>query len=104
MLEISLKGQVGIVTGAGSAYGIGRSMVLTAAAAGAAVIYACDLNLGSLDTLKEAAKATGTGCQVEGRLLDVSSEEQTVALLREVVKKHGRFDFFWANAGYAVYR
>ncbi|KAH8654825.1 hypothetical protein BGZ61DRAFT_486883 [Ilyonectria robusta] len=104
MLEISLKGQVGIVTGAGSAYGIGRSMVLVAASAGAAVVYACDLNLGALDALKEATKATGTCCRVEGRQLDVSSEEQTVALLRDILEKHGRFDFFFANAGYAIYR
>ncbi|VUC26555.1 unnamed protein product [Clonostachys rosea] len=104
MLRISLSDQVGIVTGAGSAYGIGRSMVLAAASAGAAVVYACDLNLAAFESLKEAVKALDTGCEVVGHRLDVSSEEQTVSLLRDILKKHGRFDFFYANAGYAVYR
>ncbi len=104
MLGISLKSQVGIVTGAGSSYGIGRSMVMALAQAGAKAVYACDLNLGEIASLQEAVKSLGTGCIVEGRLLDVASEEQTLAILREILKAHGRFDFFFANAGYAVYR
>ncbi|KAF4336780.1 fungal specific transcription factor factor [Fusarium beomiforme] len=104
MLPISLEGQVGLVTGAGSAYGIGRSMVLAAVSAGAKAVYACDLNLGSLSSLQAAAKALTPDCVVEGRQLDVSSEEQTLETLREILERHGRFDFFFANAGYAVYR
>jgi 3-oxoacyl-[acyl-carrier protein] reductase len=104
MLNISLEGQVGIVTGAGSAYGIGRSMVITAAQAGAAAVYACDLNLSYMDDLKQDVKEMGHGTIVEGHFLDVSNEEQTVALLRKVLRNHGRVDFFFANAGYAVYR
>ena len=104
MLGISLQGQVGLVTGAGSAYGIGRSMVITLAQAGAKAVYACDLNLGSLDDLKATVKSLGLDTVVEGRVLDVSSEEQTVAVLQEILRTHGRFDFFLANAGYAVYR
>lgn len=104
MLEISLKGQVGIVTGAGSAYEIERSIVLAAASAGAAAVYACDINLGAFDALKDAIKAVCTSCEVEGRQLNVSSEGQAVALLSRMLKKHGGLDFFFANAGYAVYR
>lgn len=104
MLNISLEGQVGVVTGAGSAYGIGRSMVQAAAAAGAKVVYACDLNLGAIEELKAEVKAAGSTCVVEGQFLDVANEEQTVALLGKIVKAHGRFDFFFANAGYAMYR
>ncbi|POR38179.1 Levodione reductase [Tolypocladium paradoxum] len=104
MLGISIKGQVGIVTGAGSAYGIGRSMVIALAQAGAKAIYACDLNLGGIASLQDVVKSLGLECIVEGRQLDVASEEQTVAILKEILKCHGRFDFFIANAGYAVYR
>jgi len=104
MLNISLAGQVGIVTDAGSAYGIGRSMVLAAAAAGATAICACDLNLGYIDDMKQEVASAGRNCIVEGSFLDVSSEEQTIALLKEVIQKYGRLDFFFANAGYALYR
>lgn len=77
---------VGIVTGAGSAYGIGRSMVLAAAAAGATAVYACDLNLSYTDELKQEVQSARQSCVVEGRFLDVSNEEQTVALLKDIVK------------------
>ncbi|RHZ50530.1 hypothetical protein CDV55_101651 [Aspergillus turcosus] len=97
-------GQVGLVTGAGTPYGIGRSLVIQLAKAGAKAVYACDLNTAHFDALKEDVKSTGSDCVVEGFLLDVSSEEQTVALLKKIVKAHGRFDFFFANAGFANYR
>ncbi|KAJ5641176.1 hypothetical protein N7490_005176 [Penicillium lividum] len=103
-LNISVTGQVGLVTGAGTPYGIGRSMVIQLAQAGAKAIYACDLNTSHFDALKQAVKETGSDCIIEGALLDVSSEEQTVALLKKIVKTHGRFDFFFANAGFANYR
>lgn len=103
-VEISLTGQVGLVTGAGTPYGIGRSLVIQLAKAGAKAVYACDLNTAHFDALKEDVKATGSDCFVEGCFLDVSSEEQTVALLKKIVKAHGRFDFFFANAGFANYR
>lgn len=103
-LNVSVKGQVGLVTGAGTPYGIGRSLVIQLAQAGAKAIYACDLNTAHFDGLKQAVKETGSDCIVEGALLDVSSEEQTLALLKRIVKTHGRFDFFFANAGFANYR
>jgi NAD(P)-dependent dehydrogenase (short-subunit alcohol dehydrogenase family) len=103
-VEISLTGQVGLVTGAGTPYGIGRSLVLQLAKAGAKAIYACDLNTAHFDALKSTVKDTGNDCIVEGCCLDVVSEEQTVALLKRIVKTHGRFDFFFANAGFSNYR
>jgi NAD(P)-dependent dehydrogenase (short-subunit alcohol dehydrogenase family) len=99
-----LAGQVGIVTGAGSPLGIGRSLVVALAAAGAKAVYACDLNLANIPSLQEAVKAAGYATHVEGKLLDVADELQTVELLKEITRKHGRFDFFFANAGYAKYR
>ena len=103
-LAISLQGQVGLVTGAGTPHGIGRSMVLALAEAGAKIVYACDLNISAIPCLQEEISATGSTCKVEARLLDVSEEESTVSLLKEIVKKEGRFDFYLANAGFANYR
>ena len=96
-----LQGKVGLVTGAGSAYGIGRSIVLGAVAAGIQAIYACDLNSGNFASLQEAARKINPSCHVEGRVLDVSSENETVELLKEITDKHGRFDLYFPNAGFA---
>lgn len=103
-LKISLEGQVGIVTGAGTPFGIGRSLVLSLAAAGAKAVFACDLNISAVPSLQQAVKETGSSCVVEGRLLDVSSEEGTLKVLKEALKTYDRFDFFFANAGFANYR
>ena len=104
MLGISLENQIGIVTGAGSPYGIGRSMVLALVKAGAKCIYACDLNLGNMESLEAEAKSINSASQIRGTLLDVSSESATIDLLRKIIQSHGRMDFFFANAGYAYYR
>lgn len=99
-----LEGKVGLVTGAGTPYGIGRECVKKFAAAGAKTIYACDLNTSAIASLQEECKKAGFSTIIEGRLLDVSSEAQTVAVVKEITKKHGRFDFYIANAGFANYR
>lgn len=103
-LKISLEGQVGLVTGAGTPYGIGRELVLKLAQAGAKAVYACDLNISNIESLQKAVRDSGSSCQVEGRYLDVVSEEKTIDILREIIKVHGRFDFYYANAGFANYR
>lgn len=99
-----LKGQVGLITGAGTAYGIGRECVKKFAAAGAKAIYACDLNINAIPSLQEECQKAGYASVIEGRVLDVSSEEQTLAIIKEIVKHYGRFDFYVANAGFANYR
>lgn len=99
-----LESKVGIITGAGTPYGIGRECVIRFAEAGASAIYACDLNISSIPSLQEECKKAGYSTIIEGRQLDVSNEEQTIAVVKEVTKKHSRFDFFIANAGFANYR
>ncbi|KAJ5616294.1 levodione reductase [Penicillium hordei] len=58
-VQATLKGQVDIVIGAGSAYGIAHSMVITAAKSGAKAIYACDINTSYFAGLQNTMKATG---------------------------------------------
>lgn len=41
---------------------------------------------------------------VEGRQLDVSDADQTQKLVENITRTHNRFDFFFANAGFANYR
>jgi len=99
-----LHGKVGIVTGAGTPYGIGRECVKKLVRAGAKAVYACDLNLSSIASLQQECKEAGCKTIIEGRLLDVSDEDQTVAIIKEITRRHSRFDFFIANAGFANYR
>lgn len=98
-----LKNKVGLVTGAGSPYGIGRSLVLGLAAAGARAVYATDLSLGNIASLQEEVQAMKSDCQVHGAILDVTDEKQTISVLKEVLDKHGRMDFYFANAGVGNY-
>jgi 3-oxoacyl-[acyl-carrier protein] reductase len=99
-----MLGQVGIVTGAGTPHGIGRELVKKLAEAGALAVYACDLNLGAVSSLQKEIRAAGYSTLVEGRLLDVSDEQRTQDIVKEITETHGRFDFFFANAGFAHYR
>jgi NAD(P)-dependent dehydrogenase (short-subunit alcohol dehydrogenase family) len=99
-----LAGKVGLVTGAGTPYGIGRECIKKFAEAGAKAVYACDLNMSSIPSLQEECRNAGYSTIIEGCLLDVSDETQTIAVVKEITKKHGRFDFYIANAGFANYR
>ncbi|KAH7148224.1 hypothetical protein EDB81DRAFT_650100 [Dactylonectria macrodidyma] len=99
-----LQGKVGLVTGAGSPHGIGRSLVLTLAAAGAKAVYATDLTLSNIASLQQEVKDSGSRCIVHGEVLDVTSEEQTISVLKKAVSTYGRFDFYFANAGVGNYR
>lgn len=99
-----LTSQVGIVTGAGSPYGIGRSLVLSLAIAGAKAVYATDLNLDNIATLRKEVEHSGSKCQIHGEILDVASEEQTIHIMRKIISTYGRLDFFFANAGIGGYR
>ena len=99
-----LAGKVALVSGAGTPYGIGRECVKKLAGAGTKAVYACDLNMSNIPSLQEECKNAGYSTVIEGRLLDVSNEEQTKAILKDIVKSHGRLDIYIANAGFANYR
>ncbi|AZA88284.1 glucose 1-dehydrogenase [Chryseobacterium shandongense] len=96
-MEISLKNQVAIVTGASS--GIGTGIAKSLAAAGATVIVnhssehsADEAN----EVLKEITDAGGTGIVYQ---CDVSSEEQVVGMFQEVISQFGTVDILINNAG-----
>ncbi|KAJ9149087.1 3-oxoacyl-(Acyl-carrier-protein) reductase [Pleurostoma richardsiae] len=99
-----LAGKVGLVTGAGSPHGIGRSLVLSIATAGARAVYATDLTLANIPSLEQAVKESGSACKIHGAVLDVTSEEQTIDILEAIIADYGRLDFFFANAGVGTYR
>ncbi|AZV55685.1 3-oxoacyl-ACP reductase family protein [Clostridium sp. AWRP] len=91
-----LNGRVAIVTGAGSPKGIGRTIALTLAKQGAAVVIA-DLNTAGVDDTVKAVKEAGG--KALGVTLDVTSKESNEAMVEKVIKEYGRIDILINNAG-----
>ncbi|WP_020180772.1 glucose 1-dehydrogenase [Methylopila sp. M107] len=94
-MQISLKGQVALVTGASS--GIGRATAQAMAAAGArvAVNYRSERD----EAEKVAAGIVQAGGEAFAIKADVSSEPDVEALFAETVKRFGAVDIVVANAG-----
>jgi glucose 1-dehydrogenase len=96
-MEISLKNQVAVVTGASS--GIGKGIAKSLAAAGAAVVVNYPFE-GALEqansVLKEITDAGGKGITYQ---CDVSKEDQVVKMFQDVVSELGTVDILINNAG-----
>jgi NAD(P)-dependent dehydrogenase (short-subunit alcohol dehydrogenase family) len=93
----NFKGQVALVTGAGS--GMGLSTAQAFAEAGAAVVLA-DVNEDAARSATDDLKAAGYKVlEIAG---DVSDEEQVAAMVDQTVSTFGRLDFAFNNAGIQV--
>lgn len=92
----SLKNRVAIVTGAGSRRGIGRAIALALAEQGADVIV-CDLNLeGAKET---ALEVSAKGVKSEAYKVNVTNEQEIIAVVKAVLDKFGKIDILINNAG-----
>jgi NAD(P)-dependent dehydrogenase (short-subunit alcohol dehydrogenase family) len=91
-----LNERVAIVTGAGSPKGIGRTIALTLAKQGAAVVIA-DLNTAGIEDTVKAVKKTGG--KALGVTLDVTSKQSNEAMVEKVLSEYGRIDILVNNAG-----
>ncbi|POR47477.1 3-oxoacyl-[acyl-carrier protein] reductase [Paraburkholderia eburnea] len=89
-----LKGKVAIVTGAGQ--GIGAATALKFAREGA-VVAVCDLNAEAVALVEGACREAGA--QAHGYVLDVAKREAVVAMIADVIARHGRIDVLVNNAG-----
>ena len=87
---MELRDQVVVITGGSG--GIGQAMARAFLDQGARAVTLADLDADAI-----AAAAADIGC--DGRACDVTSEDQIVALVDEVLAKHGRIDLFCSNAG-----
>ncbi|KAG7562835.1 hypothetical protein FFLO_01664 [Filobasidium floriforme] len=99
MTTVPLNGTVGIITGAGTPSGIGRTAVLQYAAAGAKTIYACDLLEEHFPSLVDLVKQAGHETAVVGVKVDVTKSEDLERLVRQIIGEQGRLDWLFANAG-----
>ena len=94
---MKLKGKSALITGAAS--GIGRSIALGFARAGAQVAIA-DLNLPAAEsTVGEINSSGGKACAVQ---MDVANEDQVDAGADQVVKAFGSLDILVSNAGIQI--
>jgi NAD(P)-dependent dehydrogenase (short-subunit alcohol dehydrogenase family) len=88
------KGQVAVITGAGSGMGLATAQAF--AEAGAAVVLA-DRNEATLRAAAERLAAAGH--QALGVTCDVADEDQVAALVERAVAAFGRLDMAFNNAG-----
>jgi NAD(P)-dependent dehydrogenase (short-subunit alcohol dehydrogenase family) len=83
-----------IVTGGAS--GIGRALAEQLASRGCEVVVA-DLQADVAEQVVEKIRATGAGAQAAH--LDVTNHRQVESLVQETVRRTGRLDFMFNNAG-----
>lgn len=91
-----LHDRVAIVTGSGSEKGIGRTIALTLAKQGAAVIVV-DLHLEGIQSTVDAIKEAGG--KALGVELNVTSKESVDSMVEKVLGAYGRIDILVNNAG-----
>lgn len=95
-MEKLFEGKVAIVTGGGS--GIGQATALLYAQHNAKVIVSDINETGGNDTVSMIKKAGGDAHFIKA---DVSKAEQSKMLVEESIKKYGRIDIAFNNAGIA---
>jgi NAD(P)-dependent dehydrogenase (short-subunit alcohol dehydrogenase family) len=85
--------------GTNSPLGIGRASAHQFAQNGAKAVYICDFNDTHLETHKRELAALYPEVDIHPRQFDASDEEAVKAVVDDAVKKYGRLDIFFANAG-----
>jgi 3-oxoacyl-[acyl-carrier protein] reductase len=90
----SLNGRVALVTGA--AQGIGKAISSVLAADGA-IIAMADLKEETLQA--SVAELTAAGGKAYGYKLDVSSEDEVRAVVKQIIAEQGKVDILVNNAG-----
>jgi len=91
-----LTGKVAVVTGGAS--GMGRATVMRFLADGAKVVVA-DLNEANGQETLSVAKAQGHGDDIAFVRCDVAKEADVSAMVAEAVRRFGRLDIAYLNAG-----
>lgn len=94
-----VENKIALVTGAASNPGLGRSIAMTLAAEGAAVVVT-DVDLQGAQATADAI--TAAGGKASALAQDVTSEDQWKEIIAAIEKLHGQMDILVNNAGIAV--
>ncbi|MFJ3520853.1 glucose 1-dehydrogenase [Pseudomonas sp. NPDC090203] len=94
-MQISLKGQVALVTGASS--GLGAAAAKGLADSGAAVVVNFHSQAGPAEKLVDEIRAAGGQAIAVGA--DVSKEKEVEQLFEKTIEAFGRLDILLANSG-----
>lgn len=94
-----MKDLVTIVTGTNSPTGIGRATAHQYAHNGAKAVYLCDFATTYLETHKREINALYPGVEVHVRQFDAGDEAAVKGVVDDAMKRYGRLDVFFANAG-----
>lgn len=97
-----VKDKVVIVTGTNSPLGIGRASVHQFAHNGARAVYLCDYDDEFLPVHKRELESLYPGVDVHIRQMDAADEEAVKEVIGDALKRYGRLDVFFANAGRAT--
>jgi len=96
-MEISLKNQVAVITGASSGIGAGIAKSLASSGATVVINYPFEGSMEQANTvLKEIIEAGGKGMIYQ---CDVSKEDQVVKMFQDIVSELGTVDILINNAG-----
>ncbi|KAK8077192.1 hypothetical protein PG996_003362 [Apiospora saccharicola] len=94
-----LVGKVAIITGTNSILGIGRAAAHQFAESGARALYLCDFDDSNLASHQRDLRQLYPDVEVHVRRFDAADEAAVKGVVDEAMKKYGRLDVFFANAG-----
>ncbi|KAK0704881.1 hypothetical protein B0H67DRAFT_498121 [Lasiosphaeris hirsuta] len=95
-------GKVVIITGktrANSILGIGRASAHQFAQNGAKAVYICDYDDSNLEAHAREINASWPGVDFHTRQLDAADEKAVREVVDDAIRRYGRLDVFFANAG-----
>lgn len=85
--------------GVNSALGIGRATAHQYAESGARAIYLCDFDDSNLEAHKQEITASFPSVEIHTRKFDAADEARVKEVVDDAIKRYGRLDVFFANAG-----
>ncbi|ODV90953.1 hypothetical protein CANCADRAFT_44579 [Tortispora caseinolytica NRRL Y-17796] len=95
-----MEQKVCIITGANSVIGIGAATAKLLGKAGVKAVYLCDVVGDNLQMTAENLKREYPVTDfIAYKPFDAASEEAVRRVVADAIKKYGRLDFFFANAG-----
>ncbi|KAF5022373.1 hypothetical protein F66182_5574 [Fusarium sp. NRRL 66182] len=87
------------LTGSNSPLGIGRAAAHQYAESGARALYLCDFDDTHLETHRQEINAAFPSVEIRTRRFDAADEAEVKDVVDDAIKRYGRLDVFFANAG-----